>query len=428
MPAKIPNFPRKLPPHWSICLYLTFIYCFLFITLETRAAESSSSAASVSATVPAPPLVDVDAPTPPILTWPTDGTITNNQKIEFGWRQSTDPNGNPVSYTLYLNGVATYLGISNSGNSLRPNYTARIESGIVRLTPTVIIPDGVYTWKVVAYDSNSNEASSTTWNLTIDSTPPFLTITEIDSHRNIYLSTLDPSSVPEGTTFTAFGPKNIDFKTETEPFATVELSFFRPDNSHYLTIQEVSNNQGHAPIRAFLPTGRYRVESMGFDRAGNVAILPAFELIINERKVTIPGIPGITEPLTFTIPPSLPATIAALAPPLILPYYLLLAVILFVILLIILWKRRYNLLLIDSRGNPITSARIFHSKPDTKWRNSLLVTRREPSSFQLEKGDQGKIWIPRLNRYSTLTIKIKNATFVLSVTRFPHSGPLILNF
>jgi len=108
---------------------------------------------------------DTTAPTIPILLRPIDGTHTNNPHPEFAWLTSNDPNSNYVSYDLYLNGTATYLGINNYGNSLTHNYQARLENGSLHLLPLSSLNDGVYDWFVVAYDLSGNERKSAQWRL-----------------------------------------------------------------------------------------------------------------------------------------------------------------------------------------------------------------------------------------------------------------------
>jgi hypothetical protein len=131
-----------------------------------------------SATIPALSAIpDTTAPTIPILILPLDHSTLDNSSPEFVWRESTDPNGNTVIYTLYLDGVPTYQNISNLGNSTTPNYTTRLEGDTLRLTPTYALPDGAYSWYVVASDPSLNTSRSATWRFTLDISLPPLTAT-----------------------------------------------------------------------------------------------------------------------------------------------------------------------------------------------------------------------------------------------------------
>jgi hypothetical protein len=86
-------------------------------------------------------------------------------------------------------------------------------------------------------------------------------------------------------------------------------------------------------------------------------------------------------------------------------------------LLIVLWKRRYNLILLDQAGNTIGHAVIYHSIPNTKSKyTQILVTKHEPISYTLTPSDHGRLYIHHLNRYSTLTIRLADVTYVLSIS------------
>ena len=129
-----------------------------------------------SATIPALSAIpDTTAPTTPILISPQDSSVTDNSSPEFVWRQSTDPNGNTIIYTLYLNNVPTYPNILDSGNTTAPNYTTRLEGNTIHLTPTYALPDGTYSWYVTASDLAGNTSHSATWHFTLDTSIPPLT-------------------------------------------------------------------------------------------------------------------------------------------------------------------------------------------------------------------------------------------------------------
>jgi len=112
----------------------------------------------------------------------------------------------------------------------------------------------------------------------------------------------------------------------------------------------------------------------------------------------------------FTLDTSIPAYTATISQIPTTRYYLpiLLATLLalaLLILLIILWRRRYNLILTLNSAGPVT---IYHSLPP-----------RPSNIFHLTPDQHGRLYIPHLTRYSTLTIRIQGnvlcTTYILSI-------------
>ena len=137
------------------------------------------STVTTTGTVPAtiPTTSDETAPTIPILIAPPDGTLTDNSSPTFTWRRSTDPNGNTVFYTLYLNDVATYSNIGSLGNTITSSYTTRLGRDTIHLTPTSALPDSSYMWYITASDLSGNTSRSATWHFTLDTSIPAYTAT-----------------------------------------------------------------------------------------------------------------------------------------------------------------------------------------------------------------------------------------------------------
>lgn len=168
-------------------MFRALLYGLIPVVLAST--DPQISTPSATATVPSF-VVESDqvAPSAPVLLRPTDHAVTGDPRPELVWRHSTDEDSNTVLYTLYLNGVATFLGISGTGNSSGNGFTARVEAGDIRLLPTTSLLDGVYTWRVDAYDLSGNSSHSTTWSFTIDSTALThlpATISQIDSRLRL---------------------------------------------------------------------------------------------------------------------------------------------------------------------------------------------------------------------------------------------------
>lgn len=367
---------------------------------------------AVSASVPATgtgPSTDSTPPTTPILVSPADGFVMSDTTPEFVWKQASDPNSNTIYYTFLLNGVATHLGISNIGNSAGTNYTARIDDGQVYLSHLEPLLDGPYNWQVVAYDLAGNLAYSTTWRFVIDTVPPPITITNIDSHHDLNLTSLDPSSVPPGLTFAIAGPKTVYLDLLTEEYTNVTLVI---TDSTGAVISQTSQATNHLSALIFsfpLDLGLYTLNFSATDHTGLVSVLPPFLLNVFAPTLIIP-IPGVTPPLEVTLPPPLydipsslyyyPATISRIAsrPSLTLTYLLLLALVL--VILLILLKKRWNLALYETSGQVLTQATITHSFPNPSA-SSQLVTR----VYALKPKHLGKLYLSHLGPRSTLTIE-----------------------
>ncbi len=386
-------------------------WLLVIFTAPTARANTDPKYATASATATVPSFItstDSHAPTSPILLRPVDEAVTSDPRPELVWRHSEDEDSNTVRYTLFLNGVATYLGISDQGNSQGAGYTARVEAGDIRLLPSAPLPDGRYTWRVEAYDLLHHTSSSATWTFTIDTTAPSLTLIELD-YYHIPLIT-------EGANFDIAGPKDVYFVVSSDPFSNIQILLTSPDIST-LTLTATTNANGLATLYTHLLIGLYSVNITALDRARNTLSLPNFTLTVTQSLITlpIPGKPPLQLPYTPISLPSLPATISLITTSgmsSLMPIALIAIAIL--ILLIFLWSRRYNLILIDYSGRPLLDTKIYHSIPTTKGRSHLFMTTRKPLLYDLPS--TSRLYIPHLTRYSTLTIRVSQHTHILSLS------------
>jgi hypothetical protein len=172
-------------PKLFFILILTTFYVFQSPLSIHAATDPVSATVSATTTIPStsPTSSDSLAPGAVILISPHDGATTNQSRPELVWKTTFDSNSNNVSYTVFVNGVATYLGISNTGNSQQNNYISHIGDGNIYLTPTIDLNEGTYDWYVRANDGSNNSSFSTTWRFTRPNTP--LTVINID---DVYLS------------------------------------------------------------------------------------------------------------------------------------------------------------------------------------------------------------------------------------------------
>ncbi|KKU20673.1 hypothetical protein A2187_01880 [Candidatus Collierbacteria bacterium RIFOXYA1_FULL_46_24] len=399
----------------SLAALLSSIVCYLISAPAALAGtDPISHTATTSATVLAttPTTGDTTAPTIPILIAPPDGSSTGDTTPEFMWRQCSDPNGNTVIYTLYLNGVATYLGISHNGSGVTNDYTSRVESEIIRLIPSHYLLDGSYDWYVTASDLSGNTSRSASFHLVIDSQPPFILVTDIANYHDLTLDSRLPNSPPEGTNFDVTGPTDVYFTIHSEPSSTISING---------TIFPVPASGIAYPYLHFSP-GIYTIQISASDATGNTTTLPGFTLTVSSGPSAsgplAPILPPSLAPPGF--PPSFPATIYRITTTGTLAYLLIgLLALAIGILLFILWRRRYNLILLDLSHHPIPSSVIYHSHPP-----------RSSNIYRLTSNDHGQLYLPHLARSSTLTIRLDNnqicTTHILSLNRSAQRYTLYL--
>lgn len=406
-------------------LFFFLLATFNFILYPPPAlATTDPIAATVSATarVPSstPTTGDTTAPPAVILISPHDGATTNQSRPELVWKTTFDSNSNNVTYTVYLNGVATYLGISNTGNSQQNNYVSHIGDGNIYLTPTLDLAPGIYDWYVRATDGSNNASYSTTWRFTIDQTPPPLTVVNID---DVYLM----PTIIEGTILDLPGPQEIKIVFATEGYATISITYTLDDGT-ITSLSLPTDNSGLATQYFDLPLGKHQFIVSSFDSAGLTTVHPTFYL--NLTNVAVPGI-SVAQALPvintiLKLPShilSYPATISQIKDAQVFAYgYFILLAIVLIILLILIWSRKYNITIIDSTTNkPYRSLIIYHSRPTHSARVSnaptrLFVTNRLPILYEV--GSSGRAYIRRLGQFSSLTIRTPaGATHILSISR-----------
>ncbi len=409
-------------PKFIFILSLTTLCFVLSAPVIHASTDPQNATVSATARVPSssPTTSDTVAPPAVILISPHDGAVTNQSRPELVWKSTFDSNSNIVSYTVYLNGVATYLGVSNTGNSQQNNYISHLGDGNIYLTPTFDLAEGSYDWYVRATDGSNNSSYSTTWRFNIDQTAPMLRVLNID---DTYLSPL----INEGSIFDLAGPQEVKLIFATEAYATVSLTITK-SSGEILSYSLPTGNSGLATLLVNLPLGKNDVVATSFDSAGLTTTLPSF--ILNLTTTTYSG---STNPNTLpklgylaNIPAkiiSLPATISQIKDRNAIAFipYILLAVIV-IILLIIIWRQRYNILIIDRLTNkPYRSIIIYHSRPTHSAKLSyassrLLVTSHEPILYELSRS--GSTYIRHLGRYSSLTIRTPDGgTHILSISR-----------
>lgn len=377
------------------------------------------STSPISATIPSLSVSgDTQAPTAPVLVRPVDSAVTSDTKPEFVWRRSVDAGSNTVFYTVYIDNIATYLGVSDLGNSSGAGYTARIDGEELKLLPTSSLAEGRHTWFVVAEDLSGNRRSSATWTLTVDTTPPFLILESLETYR--------PTTLAESPTFELTGPRDVHLEIATEPYSTVSVTIVDTQGSTLSTLSNTANQYGQVRLYYHLTQGLYSLLVTSLDRANLSTTLPEFFVSITQSSLPLPSLPGdittsLDLPESLPLPPlpklpSLQATISQVSS----RVYLSITISIMIavglgLLLILAWKRRFNLLLLDSKGNRVAGAKIYHSSPHHS--SQVLYTTNA----------NGQAHIDGLSHYSTLTIIYNDSTILLSVSMQTNSLTITLN-
>ena len=407
-------------------LFFKFLFCIalaLSLSNSRVLAATDPLSATVSATARIPSTTattaDTTAPLPVILVAPIDGAMTRHLRPEFVWKTTTDQQSNIIHYTLRLDSVETFLGISGEGNSQQHNYVAHVSDGHIFLTPTFDLSLGTHTWLVSAYDQANNTSYSALWRFTIDTAAPNLTLTNID---DIYFT----PQLTEGSIFDLYGPQVVDLYYQTESWATVSLTIASPSTTPY-NLAITTQQDGKAHFALDLPLGKTNIITSSFDPAGLTSVLPSYSLSLTARPVQ-GGISRQLPDLFYqspNIPPSirsLPSKIASISlSGNITKLLIILLAVTLLILIIVIWNRRNNILIIDSRtSKPFRSLNVYHSIPSTATRihssaRSLYLTTHEPLRYNI--ASNGQAFIPKLGRYSCLTIRTPaNATILLSLS------------
>jgi hypothetical protein len=230
------------------------------------ATETTSVTATIVAPSPSPSplLIDQTPPTAPILVAPENNGFINIARPNFIFLKSTDESG-IAKYQIFLDGTL-----------LIDNITS--ELGTITITAPKDLEEGQHSWYVKVFDKAGNYAFSSTWHFTIDLTPPFIIVTEIEETANLNFSSIDLTSIPYGTTVTTRSRRPAFFG-RGEPGATIQINL--QDKKSYQFKTTVGRDGQFALIPdQDLANDTYEVTLISFDQAGNTALLPTFKLIV----------------------------------------------------------------------------------------------------------------------------------------------------
>lgn len=255
---------------------------------------------------------DIEPPTTPILIAPTDDSKLTQNKPTFIWKGSTD-NFAMSHYVLVLNGTTKFDNISlvDSENS---DYTLIYNSTTeeYRLSVRNSLSDGGYTWKILAVDLFDNQASSVTWDFSIDTKAPTFIITIIDG-QTVLITNQDVSTVP--TTAIELTNNEPTLSGTGEGDSTVKLTVTLPDGSTQEYNFGIGSDGKWSVSLNTLP--RDVVIYLDFvitDSYGNISILSDVPLTLATPVLIIP-LPSLpTEPGSPIETPTQPQIVIPLLP------------------------------------------------------------------------------------------------------------------
>jgi hypothetical protein len=230
-------------------------------TLYVRALDAVGNATSTASVT----FTGYGAIPPPILDAPSNGTKTNAVPL-LDWHWNSDGGPAPTDFDVLVDGLVV-------GNQTWP-------------TTQMAIPDpgdGVHSWKIVQHDPYTGTVSSSTWQFTLDRTPP-----------------VNPGPLSRATT-------TISWPLPTDPAAPVATGiasqqFFiddgvNPPTSSPMGGAATSHNYG------LLADGTYTMWVRAIDGAGNSTDSPTITVVNDsvppfafalDAPPALPALPGIT--------------------------------------------------------------------------------------------------------------------------------------
>lgn len=248
-------------------LFLVLVFFLVTSPQVFAATETTQVTVSVAPTVtptptPTPLPVDLTPPSAPILIAPENGVYINTNEPDFIFLASTDDSG-IAKYQIFLDGQL-YI----------DNITSQLSTIIV--TAISELNEGEHAWYVKVFDNAGNYAFSSTWHFIVDTTPPFIIITEIEETPNLNFSSIDITTIPPGITITTRS-RRPTFFGRGEPGATIQINL--QDKKSYQFITKVADDGSFAIIPdQNLANDIYEVTIISFDQAGNTSLLPPFKL------------------------------------------------------------------------------------------------------------------------------------------------------
>lgn len=305
-------------------LWLLFFVSSLFNPLPCSA--SNNKAVTVSASVP-----DEIPPSAPVLIAPANGLYTSNQTPTFVFKKSTDAQSPVRHYEMYLNGSLFIPEIPSSQTPVQTSqFYCFITNDNISVSLKQPLDDGLYSWKIRAYDMYHNWIDSAQWVFTIDTQAPLIIINQVGENKNLNLSSQDPNSIPSNLKLISY-QLQPEFHGLSEPGARIQINL-----TPVIEMQPspaVGDSKGKFILKPKekLKIGKYKVLVIASDAAGNTTVLPEFYLEI--KRPLGPAVWPSLPPKIF----NKPETLLQLPQPTLVPSPLEISLFYLTLALIILW-------------------------------------------------------------------------------------------
>jgi len=197
----------------------------VWITTEAKTDWSGAIAYSITAKE-----TSNTAPNAPLLKAPSSGQTISDTSPKFEWYNSTDGEGDSLTYDLYLYNDSLQTQIAYSNGSITEQGDNQ-----TNLTLPSDLLDGTYYWKVIANDGSTNSSFSENFTFTIATKPSTSTpgFTYVNSATLNNLSDLNISTV---VTDPSADPTTVDFIIFVNDIELANFSFINVANGTNISV------------------------------------------------------------------------------------------------------------------------------------------------------------------------------------------------
>ncbi len=290
-----------------IASFLSLIVCISILSGSVYASTSNVSATVLDQSFNGP-----------VLVAPTNNATLNVVRPTLSWLRPTPLPVSPLNhYDLYLDDAVFASGLSDSLTSVDFYfYSATASAGTYYVTLKTDLAQGYHTWKVIAYSDAGISASSETRTFYLDSIPPFISITQVDS-TTLTWNTNDPSSIPDiENRYLIASIANPLIEGSVEASSNFQIILVCPSNIPTCTNKVYSGNISSGLWQYTLDTliggYTYTIKASATDAAGNSTLFPDFFITYGTTITPLTSITPSASPSSF---PTLPLPSTTLTPP-----------------------------------------------------------------------------------------------------------------
>ena len=238
--------------------FLALSLVFLFLPNLAKADETKTTSVTAD--------VFPEYLPPPILISPQNSSYIASNKPVFIFQK---PEGGAEKYDLFIDSKLKTENITDQSN-------------IVNITSPLALEEGQHSWSIKAYGKKRRFSFSSTWSFTVDTTAPFILLTEVGENTSLNFSSEDPSTVPPGTTIKT-AKNQPSFFGKGEPGAIIQIDLEGESSYQFKTVVDDSGSFVTVPDRSLI-NNTYIASISSFDSAGNTVALSSFKLIVLKEK------------------------------------------------------------------------------------------------------------------------------------------------